>query len=113
MGGGKVELQRVDGIPVVNSPLAALLREAGFSSTHRGLVAYGGFIGGLIGSWAFLAPKKIRLLAWADDAVPSLASGLLITRIGCYLFGCDFGKGLADSAPRWLEIAASPCGASQ
>ena len=29
-----------------------------------------------LGSWAFLAPKKIRLLAWADDAVPSLASGL-------------------------------------
>jgi phosphatidylglycerol:prolipoprotein diacylglycerol transferase len=74
-----------------------------FALRNGGLVAYGGFIGGLIGSWAFLAPKKIRLLAWADDAVPSLASGLLITRIGCYLFGCDFGKGLADSAPRWLK----------
>jgi ATP-dependent Lhr-like helicase len=38
---GKVELQRVDGVAVVSSPLAPLLREAGFSSTHRGLVAYG------------------------------------------------------------------------
>jgi len=38
---GKVEVQRVDGVPVMDSPLNALLREAGFSATHRGLVAYG------------------------------------------------------------------------
>jgi phosphatidylglycerol:prolipoprotein diacylglycerol transferase len=74
-----------------------------FALRNGGLVAYGGFIGGLLGSWAFLSPKKIRLLAWADDAVPSLASGLLITRIGCYLFGCDFGKRLGDGAPHWLK----------
>jgi phosphatidylglycerol:prolipoprotein diacylglycerol transferase len=74
-----------------------------FALRNGGLVAYGGFIGGLLGSWAFLAPKKIRLLAWADDVVPSLASGLLITRIGCYLFGCDFGKRLPDGAPHWLK----------
>jgi phosphatidylglycerol:prolipoprotein diacylglycerol transferase len=74
-----------------------------FALRNGGLVAYGGFIGGLLGSWAFLASKKIRLLAWADDAVPSLASGLLITRIGCYLFGCDFGKRLPDGAPSWLK----------
>jgi len=74
-----------------------------FALRNGGLVAYGGFIGGLLGSWAFLEPKRIRLLAWADDAVPSLASGLLITRIGCYLFGCDFGKRLPDGAPLWLK----------
>jgi len=74
-----------------------------FALRNGGLVAYGGFIGGLLGSWAFLAPKRIRLLAWADDAVPSLASGLLVTRIGCYLFGCDFGKRLPDGAPHWLK----------
>ncbi len=74
-----------------------------FALRNGGLVAYGGFIGGLLGSWGYLAPKKIRLLAWADDAVPSLASGLLITRLGCYLFGCDFGKRLSDGAPRWLK----------
>lgn len=68
-----------------------------------GLVAYGGFLGGFVGSWAYLRPKKIRLMAWADVAVPSLASGLLITRIGCYLYGCDFGKRLGASAPGWLR----------
>jgi len=74
-----------------------------FALRNGGLVAYGGFIGGLLGSWAYLAPKKIRLLAWADDAVPSLASGLLVTRVGCYLFGCDFGKRLSAGAPSWLK----------
>ncbi|MDP9148973.1 MAG: prolipoprotein diacylglyceryl transferase [Myxococcota bacterium] len=74
-----------------------------FELRNGGLVAYGGFIGGLLGSWSYLASKKIRLLAWADAAVPSLASGLLITRIGCYLFGCDFGRRLPDEAPRWLK----------
>ena len=39
---GRVEVQRVDGVPVMDSPLNALLREAGFTSTHRGLVAYAG-----------------------------------------------------------------------
>jgi phosphatidylglycerol:prolipoprotein diacylglycerol transferase len=68
-----------------------------------GLVAYGGFLGGFLGSWAFLRAKDIRLMPWADVAVPSLASGLMITRIGCYLFGCDFGKRLPDAAPQWLK----------
>jgi phosphatidylglycerol:prolipoprotein diacylglycerol transferase len=74
-----------------------------FALRNGGLVAYGGFIGGLIGSWAYLASKRVRLLAWADDVVPSLASGLLITRLGCYFFGCDFGKRLPDGAPGWLQ----------
>jgi ATP-dependent Lhr-like helicase len=39
---GRVEVQRVDGLPVMDSPLNSLLREAGFASTHRGLVAYAG-----------------------------------------------------------------------
>ena len=68
-----------------------------------GLVAYGGFLGGYLGSWAYLKAKGIRLLPWADVAVPSLASGLMITRIGCYLFGCDFGKRLPEGAPHWLQ----------
>ncbi len=74
-----------------------------FALRNGGLVAYGGFLGGLIGSWAFLVPKRIRLLAWADDAVLSLASGLMVTRIGCYLFGCDFGKPLPQGAPAFLK----------
>ena len=74
-----------------------------FALRKGGLVAYGGFLGGYLGSWLYLQSHKIKLLPWADVAVPSLASGLLITRIGCYLFGCDFGKRLPDSAPGFLK----------
>jgi phosphatidylglycerol:prolipoprotein diacylglycerol transferase len=68
-----------------------------------GLVAYGGFLGGFLGSWWYLRRRGVALLPWADVAVPSLASGLLLTRIGCYLFGCDFGKPLSAAAPIWLK----------
>ncbi|MEO8904635.1 MAG: prolipoprotein diacylglyceryl transferase family protein [Polyangiaceae bacterium] len=68
-----------------------------------GLVAYGGFLGGFVGSWLYLRHRGVPLLPWADVAAPSLASGLMLTRIGCYLFGCDFGKPLAASAPAWLK----------
>jgi phosphatidylglycerol:prolipoprotein diacylglycerol transferase len=74
-----------------------------FAMRRGGLVAYGGFIGGLLGSYVFLRRAKIPLLPWADVAVPSLASGLMITRIGCYLFGCDFGQPLKENAPGFLK----------
>ena len=38
---GRVEVQKVDGVPVMDSSLKAALRAAGFSATHRSLVAYG------------------------------------------------------------------------
>jgi len=33
-----------------------------------------------------------RLLAWADCVAPSLCVGLALTRVGCFLGGCDFGR---------------------
>lgn len=97
-----------------------------FAMRSGGLVAYGGFLGGFVGSYLslrygfgltgivrFVARRlgdedrrpwsPLPLLPWADVAVPSLASGLCITRIGCYLFGCDFGRPLAENAPAYLK----------
>lgn len=74
-----------------------------FAMRRGGFVAYGGFLGGFLGSYVYLRRRKVDLLAWADVAVPSLGSGLCITRIGCYLFGCDFGKPLSAGAPNWLK----------
>jgi phosphatidylglycerol:prolipoprotein diacylglycerol transferase len=71
---------------------------------HRGgLVAYGGLLGGLAGSATYLAIKRQPWLRWADAAAPSVAAGLMVTRVGCYLFGCDFGRPLAGNAPAWLR----------
>jgi phosphatidylglycerol---prolipoprotein diacylglyceryl transferase len=57
-----------------------------------GLVAYGGMIGGFLASWYNCRKAKIPLLRWADVAAPSVVLGTAITRIGCLLFGCDYGK---------------------
>jgi len=57
-----------------------------------GVVAYGGFLGGLLGTAVFCRIHGVRLLAVADCAVPSLCLGLMLTRIGCLLAGCCFGQ---------------------
>lgn len=78
-----------------------------FDLRSGGLVAYGGFIGGFLSAWAFWRTKKIPLLPFADLAVPTLGSGLMMTRIGCYLYGCDYGKRLGPDAPGWLARAGT------
>lgn len=96
-------LTNIDEFRVSQHDSSSAIDFASFFALRRGgLVAYGGFLGGYIGSWLYLQQHRIRLMPWADVAVPSLASGLLITRIGCYLFGCDFGKRLRPSAPAFL-----------
>jgi phosphatidylglycerol:prolipoprotein diacylglycerol transferase len=49
-------------------------------------------IGGSLASWYGCHKRKIPLLRWADVAAPSVVLGTAITRIGCLLFGCDFGR---------------------
>jgi phosphatidylglycerol:prolipoprotein diacylglycerol transferase len=78
-----------------------------FDLRSGGLVAYGGFLGGFVTALAFWRIKKIPLLPFADLAVPTLASGLMFTRIGCYLYGCDYGRPLEASAPSWLKSAGT------
>jgi phosphatidylglycerol---prolipoprotein diacylglyceryl transferase len=63
-----------------------------FKVWKGGLVAYGGMIGGFLASWYCCWRRKIPLLRWADVAAPSVVLGTAITRVGCLLFGCDYGK---------------------
>ncbi len=60
--------------------------------TGQGLVAYGGFLGGFLASLLWCRWRSVPFLTWADAAVAALGSGLLFTRIGCFLAGCDFGQ---------------------
>ncbi len=73
------------------------------SVQNGGYVAYGGFLGGFLGSFLYLRRKQIPILPWGDATAPGLAAGLMITRIGCYLYGCDFGKQLSSGAPALLR----------
>lgn len=72
-----------------------------------GLVAYGGFLGGLVGALLYWRKQPGGFWAWSDAAAPSVAAGLALTRLGCYSFGCDFGKPLGDAAPGWLRTLGS------
>src|ERR1041384_5300551 len=69
----------------------------GVMVNRGGLVAYGGMIGGFLASVYCCRKRGIPLLQWADVAAPSVVLGTAITRIGCLLFGCDFGP--ASSLP--------------
>ena len=78
-----------------------------FDLRSGGLVAYGGFLGGFVSALTFWRIKKIPLLPFADLAVPTLGSGLMLTRVGCYLYGCDYGRPLRETAPGWLQAAGT------
>ena len=74
-----------------------------FDLRSGGLVAYGGFLGGFAGAAVHARIKRLSLLDLGDGAAPAIACGLFLTRIGCYLYGCDFGTRLSEDAPRWLQ----------
>jgi prolipoprotein diacylglyceryltransferase len=61
-----------------------------------GIVFYGSVFGGLVGylgAWFFIFRKqKIPTLRLADVVAPSLALGLCLGRIGCFLNGCCYGQ---------------------
>jgi len=59
--------------------------------SEGGMVAYGGYIGGFLSGWAYLAYKKANFWSFVDCAAPTLALGLGIVRVGCFLYGCDYG----------------------
>ncbi len=63
-----------------------------FAWWKGGVVAYGGFLGGLVAAITFCWIHDLRFLAWADCVAPSLCVGLALTRVGCFLAGCDFGR---------------------
>lgn len=56
-----------------------------------GLVYYGGFFGAVIVTFAYCSVKKINFLEMADLFSPSVALGIGLTRIGCFLNGCCYG----------------------
>ncbi len=80
-----------------------------------GLVAYGGMIGGFLASWYGCRKRKIHLLRWADVSAPSVVLGTAITRVGCLLYGCDYGRRtnvpwairFPSAAPAWQDHVAN------
>ncbi len=63
-----------------------------FSTWNGGLVFYGGLIGGVAALWIYARRKHIPLVDILDFVAPGGALGLAVTRVGCFLNGCCFGK---------------------
>jgi len=56
-----------------------------------GLVLLGGIILASLSSFVYLKFKKLPILSIFNIITPSIALGLVIVRIGCFLHGCCFG----------------------
>jgi phosphatidylglycerol:prolipoprotein diacylglycerol transferase len=57
-----------------------------------GLALYGGMVAGALAGLWFFRRRGIDMWAGADLVAPSLAMGVAIGRIGCFLNGCCYGK---------------------
>jgi len=57
-----------------------------------GATFYGGFILAVLASYWWLQKHSLPFLQVADIMAPSIALGLVFTRVGCFLSGCCYGK---------------------
>lgn len=73
-------------LPYWKWPLAAVNLPEG------GIILYGALFGGAAGYFAFCHFRGIRPLGLADLVVPSVFVGIGFGRIGCFLYGCCFGR---------------------
>ncbi|MFH1277745.1 MAG: prolipoprotein diacylglyceryl transferase [Candidatus Eisenbacteria bacterium] len=62
-----------------------------FAIWQGGLTMYGGLLGAVAASVLFMRAKKMPFWEVSDVVAPSVALGLAVTRIGCFLNGCCFG----------------------
>ncbi len=57
-----------------------------------GFALNGGVTLSLLTTWLYLRLAKLPFWSVADWAAPSLAVGIFLTRLGCFLGGCCYGK---------------------
>lgn len=63
-----------------------------FALWQGGATLYGGFLLAIFASYVFTKKRGLDYLLITDIIAPSLAFGIMLTRIGCFLSGCCFGK---------------------
>jgi phosphatidylglycerol:prolipoprotein diacylglycerol transferase len=74
-----------------------------------GATYYGGLILAIAGAVVYLRIKKVPFFRVADITAPSIAAGVFLTRIGCFMSGCCFGN--ATSCPTGVVFPpGSPAG---
>ena len=63
-----------------------------FALWQGGATFYGGMILAIVVSYGYVKRKGLSFLQVADIMAPSVALGLIFTRVGCFLSGCCYGK---------------------
>ncbi len=63
-----------------------------FALWQGGATFYGGFLLAMAASFWWVHRHRLSFLTVADIVAPSIALGLVFTRVGCLLSGCCFGK---------------------
>lgn len=58
---------------------------------HSGRTAYGAFLSATAAALFAAWRLKVNFWRFGDAAAPTMALGLALTRIGCFLAGCDYG----------------------
>jgi phosphatidylglycerol:prolipoprotein diacylglycerol transferase len=76
-----------------------------------GLMFYGGFIGAFIAGLVFVRLNRLPVVKLLDAVSPAIMLGEGLTRIGCFLNGCCFGRE-AHSFPGMVFPPESPAGAT-
>ena len=69
-----------------------------------GLTMLGGVVLALIGIVAYCSIKKVNLLRLCDVMAPAFGLGIFLTRIGCFLNGCCYGR---SCEYLWKEVFPS------
>ncbi len=64
----------------------------GSAAGGAGFAAYGGILGGLAGTAVVVWRARAPVLPFLDAGVPAIGVGYFISRMGCFLAGCDYGK---------------------
>ena len=70
-----------------------------------GLVVYGAFIGGFLGSLWFVLRHRLPVLTMGDVIVPCIFLGVFFGRIGCLMNGCCYG-GRCEAGPAAIHFPA-------
>lgn len=87
---------------VFSNPRAFPTFLSALSPSRGGLLASSAILFGLVAALVVARRSGARPLRLADAAAPALAVALVLVRVGCYLYGCDYGTRLSANAPRWL-----------
>lgn len=87
------------------NPQAAVHWASWVSVRGGGLLGYPGLLAGLGAGalWLRRRAPRVGTWSWLDAAAPGAALAAAIAGVGCYLFGCDFGRVLPQGSAGWLR----------